>query len=500
MKKSNRFLFPMWFLSLLNLIMLPQPVYASDAVSDIMNNERFQGAIESIEWLTGYIDYWFTMAISITAFFIISTALLKNALAGAYCANPKFWNSVAQAHDKAEAMTLAQVFSGFKQMGNMSAGGLKDAILGIIPNIKALTDFDDAEIEPKAYWMKAIPQMLGCVIIGVFIYNGYYRDVSATVGSFGSEICNRVFSSIDPVAFVDTLTQTTGTPENIYEEDETIEGKMLYEMSSNIYKATLSASKGLTETTAKTSLMRDSELVAYELISEDLKGSYNDKYNIFTDGTRTYDYTMSGLSVKIVSQIPGGQGGSGISTFQLKDTEDAQTIAVTGYHSVPSTAKEYIGEGQYIYYSYQLIGTPSDNSKEGSTSTTATAGDWAGSVLDPITIQYTCKSTPKTDGNGNAICNDDAVEAPMSLIQDKALKAIKAKITDLSSHSLVITNITLNGRYGGTAQAPTISMKGDYCGTTCEKGTIVITVKDASDNNKTYRFTASLLVEVKASN
>ena len=37
-------------------------------------------------------------------------------------------------------------------------------------NIKAFTDFDDADIEPKAYFMKAIPQMCACVIIGIFIF------------------------------------------------------------------------------------------------------------------------------------------------------------------------------------------------------------------------------------------------------------------------------------------------------------------------------------------
>ena len=49
------------------LLFFPMNVFAegtSDAVADIMNNERFAGAISSIEWLTTRVDYWFTMVIT----------------------------------------------------------------------------------------------------------------------------------------------------------------------------------------------------------------------------------------------------------------------------------------------------------------------------------------------------------------------------------------------------------------------------------------------------
>ena len=39
----------------------------NDAVADIMNDDRFQGAIASIEWLTSRVDHWFTMIITATA-------------------------------------------------------------------------------------------------------------------------------------------------------------------------------------------------------------------------------------------------------------------------------------------------------------------------------------------------------------------------------------------------------------------------------------------------
>ena len=84
MKKLSKFL--VMFNSLCLMILLnATSVFASqsssgNAVYDIMNNPRFVGAVESIEWLTLRVDYWFTVVISATAFFIISTALLKNAV------------------------------------------------------------------------------------------------------------------------------------------------------------------------------------------------------------------------------------------------------------------------------------------------------------------------------------------------------------------------------------------------------------------------------------
>lgn len=69
-----------------------------NAIQDIMNNPRFEGAISSISKITGFVDIWFARIISLVSFFIISAALLKNACAGAYVANSKFWDKVADAH------------------------------------------------------------------------------------------------------------------------------------------------------------------------------------------------------------------------------------------------------------------------------------------------------------------------------------------------------------------------------------------------------------------
>lgn len=199
-----------------------------NAISDIMTDGRFKGAISSISKITEFVDIWFVRIISLVSFFIISAALLKNACAGAYCANSKFWDKVADAHQKTEAINLAGVknfFAGGQGLMNTSAGGIRDFFLGIIPNIKAFTDFDDADIEPKAYFMKAIPQMIACVVIGIFIYNGYYRDTAATVGEMGSVIIERTLGSVNPDSFINKIFNTTGWPKSPWDKDKSREGE-----------------------------------------------------------------------------------------------------------------------------------------------------------------------------------------------------------------------------------------------------------------------------------
>lgn len=378
------------------------PVYASDAVSDIMNNERFQGAIENISWLTERVDYWFSVVISVTAFFIISAALLKNACAGAYCANHKFWDKVAEAHEKNEAISLANIKDFFIQKNflNTTGGGIRDFLLGLVPNIKALTDFDDADIEPKQYFMKAIPQMLICVIIGVFIYNGYYRDTAAKVGQFGSEICERVFAAVDPSSFIDKLTQTAAKPDNIYENDTTLQGQDIYKLSSEIYTTFVSEAKDFTGSDQMTALMRDSEAKAYETLNKPEVTSV-----CYTD-SRLYDFHISNISVTPCSPeaAVSATEKSGTMIRNNADTKNNSKYTFSYFCGCPETVKDYVGNNTMCRITFTMIGESKDNTQLGLTSITASAGSWASVQVDTITCYVVSQNTTKND-DGDVICS-----------------------------------------------------------------------------------------------
>lgn len=366
-----------------------------DAVNDILQDGRFAGAIESIAFITKFVDHWFTVIITATAFFIISAAMLRNVMAGAYCSNHKFWDKVAEAHEKADAVSIASIgqFISGKQFMNTTGGGFRDALLCIVPNIKAWTDFDDVDIEPKQYFMKAIPQMLACIIIGVFIYNGYYRDTAATVGDFGSEICNRVFESIDPAKVVDKVTLTTRTPDNIYKNDPTVEGQYRYAISSALYKVMVSTFNQYTDTNSKTALMRNCEHFAQELTTH-----FPDGTNIL-NADAEYEYKLSNVKVVLVPSTQNSV--SGFVNNDIPEDSDG-TRFMSYYKNWISTYGNVVGMDPSINDTVYVSGSFKKVSKQNTsdkikTNINATTGASAIAAAATAVVDYDTPGTGKTD-------------------------------------------------------------------------------------------------------
>lgn len=475
------------------LLLCPVNVYASDtsdAVADIMNSDRFAGAISSIEWLTTRIDYWFTMVITAAGFFIISAALLKNACAGAYCANHKFWDKVAEAHEKAESLQLSQLFGGGikDKIMNISTSGIKDAILCIVPNIKAFTDFDDADIEPKQYFMKAIPQMLGCIIIGVFIYNGYYRDTAASVGNFGSEICSRVFSSVDPATWVDKLTQTTGTPATIYDNDQTLEGKALLQITKSLYKTYLSNAKDLTSTEAKTSLMRDCESKAQSILGAGASGTDgSDMSSIestFFSDERIYDYSLGNL--KIVPCPAANAQNLGTMTVTCLDTDTKSEYALSGYQSFDSSFvnSNIIPADKACFHITFTMKGGQKTETTGLTTLKAAAGSWSSRTATAVPVSITASEYSQ---NSKGAYTVKVLNFANTLAQNASIKdAAKAVVVNEATNgadNFTYTDFSVSNYPGqsGTFVCSTVPDANSY---TCEvKCKVVVGYTDSKGNN-----------------
>lgn len=332
-------------------------IQTGDAITDIMDGQRFQGAVRSINFITEFIDVWFIRIISATAFFIISAALLKNVCAGAYVANSKFWDKVDDAHKKKDAISIAsakQFFAGGQGIMNTQVGSVRDFLLCIVPNIKAFTDFDDADIEPKAYFMKAIPQMCACVIIGIFIYNGYYRDTAAVVGETGSVVITRVLGSVNPEGLVDTLFNTTGWPDFPTKNDSSIQGRAEYEISKAIKGALASKCKDIKTAEQKAAAINN----IANSVRFTTEGSFGECYSTAGVGNlegETVDWKIAGVKAINTAYIDGsepcelyepdergnryfklcfkygGTCGSGELGIASNDVTSTDCIVVTGY-------------------------------------------------------------------------------------------------------------------------------------------------------------------------
>ena len=154
---------------------------ANNAFNDILNNTRWQGNMDTISPIVGIIDVGFTTYLTIIAFFIIMAAMSRNILAAGYCAFPKFFDQVHEAHMEVADQSWFNRFgtvdgwkSRFQEM-NMST--IKKFFMRLVPDIKVLTDFEEGVYDFKSYFIRAIPQMLAVVCLGAFIYNGFYRAV-----------------------------------------------------------------------------------------------------------------------------------------------------------------------------------------------------------------------------------------------------------------------------------------------------------------------------------
>lgn len=446
-----------------------QAASTANAVSDIMNSDRFTGAIESIEWLTTRVDHWFTMIITATAFFIISAAMLKNTCAGAYCANPKFWNKVAEAHEKAEAVQLSSLFQGeFKQkFANLSTSSIKDALLCIVPNIKAFTEFDDADIEPKQYFMKAIPQMCACIIVGVFIYNGYYRDTAAVVGNFGSEICTRFFGSIDAANWVDKLTQTTSKAESVFDNDESLEGQYCKELTQALYKAYIGVAENVTTKDSKADLMRNCEVAAQSIVTDKTHTTDGSIKDLLCAESRRWDYSMSNLHITLVSNTT-ASGDSGLHRNDL-DPQTHTKYSYYGYFSkpggesgVPLVDMSHAGR---FYVSFVMNG----HEKSGKTGQSVNIATGSKRLISPVTL------TASVD-----VSNTRSITSPASHVKNQIEGAIKEHVIkyckeELGYNNPSVGNITyseLLGTDGGN-----LSSEKMPAGETSKKYNITATAK-----------------------
>lgn len=212
-----------------------------DAINDILEGDRYVGAISTIKGIVQNLDKVTIWITALIAYSVITFAMLKILFAAAYVAFPKFCDAVHEAHQKQNLDALVGVAGKFKGGKGVPSSSdlstLKQFFLGMVPDIKAFTDFEDETIDPKGFFLKAIPEAMVLVMIGIFCYNGYSRDLAVKVGQFGSEVFNRVMDAADPVGLVERVTNSGGMPDFQYENYANTQEETYYKVSKAIYSA-----------------------------------------------------------------------------------------------------------------------------------------------------------------------------------------------------------------------------------------------------------------------
>lgn len=270
----------------------------SKVTVDILQSDAYEGAISSIAIIQETFDKGFCMAISFVAFIMILVAMFRNVLAGAYCAFPKFWGKVDDAH-KAVASTAWKDRFNPKNLQGISDDSLGNAIMRLVPNIKVLTDFEDNTVSPKSYWIRAIPQMLACIAIAAFIYNGFYRDTASIVVDFGSEMISRVVTEVDPVAVFDRFTGSVGRPDFASDDSEDPRIQLVNRIATSMYNNTISEYTDVGSKEAKRKLVNQVEDAALEWVAyiEGIDPSFVEgkEWKIAVDTTISYGALSEGI-------------------------------------------------------------------------------------------------------------------------------------------------------------------------------------------------------------
>lgn len=167
---------------------------------------------------------------------------------------PKFWDRVDAAHKEVESLGWIQQFKDTFLTKDVNSGSFSNALMRILPNIKSFTDFEGDTVRPKTYFIRAIPQMILCIIIGAFIYNGYYRDLAAKVVDFGSEMVSRVLLEVDPIAVFDQFTGSAGRPVFASDNSEIPQQQLVNKLATNTYNAVIGEYNDISGADAKRAL------------------------------------------------------------------------------------------------------------------------------------------------------------------------------------------------------------------------------------------------------
>lgn len=176
---------------------------------DLFSEAWTEGNLYSIQPIVNVLGTFAVWVISIVGFGIVIFSILKNALSGLYVINPKLWEKV-----DAVKQQMTDGATGFinehTQKGNQAIktiGTFASWLLSLLPNVKALTDFDeDAQVDKKQYFMKSIPLLVVQIFIGTIIFMGYPAKIAEWVGGAGTYVIASVINNVDPVTVITNAT------------------------------------------------------------------------------------------------------------------------------------------------------------------------------------------------------------------------------------------------------------------------------------------------------
>lgn len=423
------------------------------------------GDLFNVEWTTGnlsmpvvetiakYLGIFAAAVISIVGFGIVWATILKNAMHGLYAVAPKFWDRVDEVK-KAGLRDAGNKISGGNNEVMKLLGSVTGVLLSLLPNVKAMTDFDGEVLDAKAYFMKAIPLMCVNIFVGVFIFFGYPSQVAQKCSEFGTGLFDVVLTNVDPSAWVQSL------PDKLAVLKFSTDGSMneVDKHINKIAKKVTNVYVGSIEMTKEKRLEAALAIEAWvsDNINDCAEYCNSDKYNMSV----TAAVYKSGGEPDI-SRVH-NQVNDGVATF-------AYTELATNINGGFDPGAANMDQVSTWYIRYDLKFTPKASKGDSSSAdvTMSVANDLFQTSAKAIEIQY-ADSAPSGYGfslldaaNGVAITSDNKeIKVTIKLNDTKLVIAPKNGKDDLSSVTGIQSVQGVSYRYGNSKNKVTAISRG----------------------------------------
>lgn len=172
--------------------------------NNLFNPEYTSGDLQKIAPIVRIGQMVSVWVISIIGFSIVISTVIKQAMHGLYATNTKLWDRVDEVHRTKVLEGLGKVKAGGNELTNM-LGFLQSFVFALLPNVKAVTEFDGDTVDPKTFFTKSLPISCLYMFIGVFIFYGYTTKFGEKVSQFGTTLIDNYFLRIDPIAWAEKI-------------------------------------------------------------------------------------------------------------------------------------------------------------------------------------------------------------------------------------------------------------------------------------------------------
>lgn len=230
--------------------------------NNLFNPQWTTGRLESIAPIVSVVSMVAVWIISLGGLFLVILPIIRFVINAIVVSAPRLCEKVDEAHKASLNFDKNNVL-----------GSALTLFLKIVPNFKALSDFERGIQDPKTFFLKGIPMFCTYTFIGTFVHYGYFSKFGQKFSQMALGAIDLVLDNVDPAAAIDALPTFYAKPNFNTEDSTNPKDKAMYAISKALYARMSSKYSNLTKE-ARVSLARQIDTKVGSLINEEPFGKY----------------------------------------------------------------------------------------------------------------------------------------------------------------------------------------------------------------------------------